>query len=37
MNFRYTVYNRVSGLHMKNECEAANDGSGSMAKYQSHV
>ena len=48
MNFRYTIYNRVSGLYMKNECEAANEkmfvitlletmGSGSMAKYQSHV
>ena len=48
MNFRYTIYNRVSGLYMKNECKAANekdvchnitgnDGSGSMAKYQSHV
>ena len=20
MNFRYTIYNRVSGLYMKNEC-----------------
>lgn len=25
MNFRYTIYNRVSGLYMKNECEAANE------------
>ena len=25
MNFRYTIYNRVSGLYMKNECKAANE------------
>lgn len=25
MNFRYTIYNRVSGLYMKNGCEAANE------------
>lgn len=25
MNFRYTVYNRVTGLHTENECEAANE------------
>lgn len=48
MNFRYTIYNRVSGLYIENECKAANekdvchnitenDGSGRLAKYQSHV
>ncbi len=25
MNFRYTVYNRVTGLHTENECEAVNE------------
>lgn len=25
MNFRYTIYNRASGLYMKNECKAANE------------
>ena len=25
MNFRYTIYNRVSGLYMKNGCKAANE------------
>lgn len=25
MNFRYTIYNRVSGLHTENECEAVNE------------
>lgn len=25
MNFRYTIYNRVAGLYMKNECKAANE------------
>lgn len=25
MNFRYTIYDRVSGLHTENECEAANE------------
>lgn len=25
MNFRHTIYNRVSGLYMKNGCEAANE------------
>ena len=25
MNFRYTIYNRVSGLYTKNECKAANE------------
>lgn len=25
MNFRYTIYNRVSGLYMKNDCEAVNE------------
>ena len=25
MNFRYTIYNRVTGLHMKNECEDVNE------------
>ena len=25
MNFRYTIYNRVSGLYMKNECKAVNE------------
>lgn len=24
MNFRYTVYNRVTGLHTENGCEAVN-------------
>lgn len=48
MNFRYTIYNRVTGLHTENECEAVNEkmfvitlletmGSGRLAKYQSHV
>ena len=48
MNFRYTIYNRVTGLHTENECEGCkrkdvchnitgNDGSGRLAKYQSHV
>lgn len=25
MNFRYTIYNRVTGLHTENECEAVNE------------
>lgn len=25
MNFRYTVYSRVAGLHTENECEAVNE------------
>lgn len=25
MKFRYTIYNRVSGLYMENECEATNE------------
>lgn len=25
MNFRYTIYNRVTGLHTENECKAANE------------
>lgn len=25
MNFRYTIYNRVTGLHTENECEAINE------------
>lgn len=25
MNFRYTVYNRVTGLHTENECGAVNE------------
>lgn len=25
MKFRYTIYNRVSGLHTENECEAENE------------
>lgn len=25
MNFRYTVYNRVTGLHTENGCEAVNE------------
>ena len=48
MNFRYTIYNRVSGLYMKNECKAANEkmfvitlletmGPEAWQKYQSHV
>lgn len=25
MNFRYTIYNRVTGLRTENECEAVNE------------
>ena len=25
MNFRYTIYNRVTGLHTENGCEAVNE------------
>lgn len=25
MNFRYTIYNRVTGLHTENECKAVNE------------
>lgn len=25
MNFRYTIHNRVTGLHTENECEAVNE------------